>query len=273
MLSTWRRSTGSLSDSSLSENGLSSSLRKQIAEHGAAAESALLEIIGNDALFAEDARGLGYTPIHALKLLGDLRSTAAISRIIEVLTSSDSLDVARGAAYGALKSIGAPVLEPCLAAYAATVEDADRVDLSGILSDIGVRDERIYSVLLEELARDPESGAGNLASYGDSRALPHLSRALDEYQFVKADSPLANHVVIELCSAIEDLGGQLTDLQIEKRARFLSIGERWRERLLDLDEHNEDERPKLGRNDPCHCGSGKKYKKCHLFADESDSRA
>ncbi|SMF53123.1 SEC-C motif-containing protein [Tistlia consotensis] len=25
--------------------------------------------------------------------------------------------------------------------------------------------------------------------------------------------------------------------------------------------------PKLGRNDPCHCGSGKKYKKCHLAAD------
>jgi uncharacterized protein YecA (UPF0149 family) len=23
------------------------------------------------------------------------------------------------------------------------------------------------------------------------------------------------------------------------------------------------EMPKLGRNDPCHCGSGKKYKKCH----------
>jgi hypothetical protein len=21
--------------------------------------------------------------------------------------------------------------------------------------------------------------------------------------------------------------------------------------------------PKLGRNDPCHCGSGQKYKKCH----------
>jgi preprotein translocase subunit SecA len=21
--------------------------------------------------------------------------------------------------------------------------------------------------------------------------------------------------------------------------------------------------PKIGRNDPCHCGSGKKYKKCH----------
>ncbi len=26
--------------------------------------------------------------------------------------------------------------------------------------------------------------------------------------------------------------------------------------------------PKLGRNDTCWCGSGKKYKKCHLAADE-----
>jgi hypothetical protein len=26
---------------------------------------------------------------------------------------------------------------------------------------------------------------------------------------------------------------------------------------------------KIGRNDPCHCGSGKKYKKCHLPADDA----
>jgi preprotein translocase subunit SecA len=29
----------------------------------------------------------------------------------------------------------------------------------------------------------------------------------------------------------------------------------------------------LGRNDPCHCGSGKKYKACHLEADEAAERA
>lgn len=28
----------------------------------------------------------------------------------------------------------------------------------------------------------------------------------------------------------------------------------------------------LGRNDPCHCGSGKKYKSCHLGADEASQR-
>jgi hypothetical protein len=30
--------------------------------------------------------------------------------------------------------------------------------------------------------------------------------------------------------------------------------------------------PSLGRNDPCHCGSGKKYKQCHLAADEGEAR-
>jgi hypothetical protein len=28
----------------------------------------------------------------------------------------------------------------------------------------------------------------------------------------------------------------------------------------------------LGRNDECHCGSGKKYKKCHLDKDEASNR-
>ena len=30
---------------------------------------------------------------------------------------------------------------------------------------------------------------------------------------------------------------------------------------------------KIGRNDPCPCGSGKKYKKCCLAGDEAAARA
>lgn len=30
---------------------------------------------------------------------------------------------------------------------------------------------------------------------------------------------------------------------------------------------------KLGKNDPCHCGSGNKYKKCHLEADDAAKMA
>ena len=31
-------------------------------------------------------------------------------------------------------------------------------------------------------------------------------------------------------------------------------------------------KPVPGRNDPCHCGSGKKYKQCHLEKDEAARR-
>jgi hypothetical protein len=30
---------------------------------------------------------------------------------------------------------------------------------------------------------------------------------------------------------------------------------------------------KLGRNDPCHCGSGRKYKNCHAAKDEAGGPA
>lgn len=38
--------------------------------------------------------------------------------------------------------------------------------------------------------------------------------------------------------------------------------------VVDDNEPFERAEPKLGRNEPCWCGSGKKYKKCHLDADE-----
>jgi hypothetical protein len=32
---------------------------------------------------------------------------------------------------------------------------------------------------------------------------------------------------------------------------------------------NAPQHPQVGRNDPCHCGSGKKYKKCCMAKDEA----
>jgi hypothetical protein len=31
--------------------------------------------------------------------------------------------------------------------------------------------------------------------------------------------------------------------------------------------------PQLGRNDPCWCGSGKKYKHCHMASDQAQGAA
>jgi SEC-C motif domain protein len=52
-------------------------------------------------------------------------------------------------------------------------------------------------------------------------------------------------------------GGRLAELR--ERARFARVGGRWRyesgeSRVVPID---------LNRNDPCPCGSGQKFKKCH----------
>jgi len=40
------------------------------------------------------------------------------------------------------------------------------------------------------------------------------------------------------------------------------------DKIVSFFEEKEEEIPRLGRNDPCWCGSGKKYKRCHLEQDE-----
>ena len=46
-----------------------------------------------------------------------------------------------------------------------------------------------------------------------------------------------------------------------ERAEFRKEKDEWF--FMDRSEPVRRTEPKLGRNDPCHCGSGKKFKKCH----------
>ena len=49
------------------------------------------------------------------------------------------------------------------------------------------------------------------------------------------------------------------------------VDEEWRNILLEPPA--EPCRPRAGRNAPCPCGSRRKYKKCHLAADEAEHAA
>jgi uncharacterized protein YecA (UPF0149 family) len=112
-----------------------------------------------------------------------------------------------------------------------------------------------------------------------------LAHTFDTLPLGDEESPLADHVVIELRAAIEDLGGQLTAAQAQKleaadaaRRRFVAqlpwaveppVAPTWR--MPPQVTSVTGPRPPrpvgtrtVGRNAPCWCGSGKKYKKCHL---------
>ena len=234
---------------------------------------------------ADDQTDMGWAPLHAVDLLGALGDARAVPVLLCCLDQEDELDLLVQQAATALQRLGALALDCCLGTYATTPRDAFRDRLAGVMSRWGLHDARIYATLLDTLQRTPELGANYLVEYGDARALEVLAQIFDALPIQEGDNPLANHVFIELRCAIEDLGGQLTKAQQQKftqadapRRRFVAQMS-WdaeapapptRRSAAVVHPSTERQHPlptgkrKLGRNAPCWCGSGTKYKKCHL---------
>jgi hypothetical protein len=236
-----------------------------------------------------DADPTGWPLVYAAELLGAIGDSRAVPILLRCLEQSDALEALHHTAGEALVNLGAPALERCLEAYAAAPGGELRDDLACVLERFGRQDERLYEVFLDTLKRTPEIGANCLAAYGDARAIPALVQCFDELPVRHDTSPLANRVFLELRCAIEDLGGVLT---AEQEAKFVQADAQRRRFAAQMDAalsgtsppfhrgmpapgagpvaqrrvvHTP---PKLGRNAPCWCGSGKKYKKCHLPVDE-----
>ena len=212
----------------------------------------------------------------AVELLVGLRAVEVVEPALAALEVAEPAGWLADAVFRLLPLLGAAVVEPALRRYAENTDDEVRRDLAAVLCDAGVRDERIFAVLVEVLERDPDHGASCLHGYGDPAALPHLHRAfaachLDE------EGVLANQVVVELQAAIEVLGGKLTPDEERKFDRAMAprtqLAE-WKRRAM-LAERKTDAfgPPRPERNEPCWCGSAKKYKKCHLQEDERRERA
>jgi hypothetical protein len=249
---------------------ISPRVRERILTLGPPAIPPLLELMEDEELSVDTAPGEGWAPIHAANLLGELRAQEAIRPMLRLLAETEWDTILHDAVLLALPKLGPAVLEPTLAAYAATTDTELRSDYASVLSELGVRDDRIYEILLADLDRDPVMGAGRLGVYGDPRALPVLVAALDRYES-QGDEPFANQELIELAAAIEQLGEELTPEQREQMDRILAPEFVKRKEWSDLFERaggRPGARPqaarKVGRNEPCPCGSGKKYKKCCL---------
>jgi hypothetical protein len=265
------------------DGALPEALRRQCLAAGAAVVPALIALL--EAALADDQAEPEGAPFHTVDLLGPLGDARAVPILLRCLAHDDLFDGLAVPAAAALRTLGPVALEGCLAAYASATDKAFRDRLAGVMSRCGVHDERIYACLVETLQRTPELGANYLAEYGEARALDMLAQTFDTLPLCDEEIPLANHVFIELRAAIEELGGQLTAAQHQKfeaadaaRRRLVAqmhwamdppVAPAWRMPLQATSGMGP--RPplpagtrKLGRNAPCWCGSGQKYKKCHL---------
>ena len=242
-----------------------------------------------DAL-ADDEADHGWAPAHAAKLLGMLGDAQAVPVLLRMLAGYAVIDGYHQAAEDALVALGAPAIEACLAAYPTAKNEDLRSGIVAVLSRSTEKNARIFQTLLAFFAQSTELGAIYLADYGDPQAIPVLSQMFDTLPIDDhSDSVMSNHIFVELRSAIEHLGGQLTAAQQAKadradapRRRFAAQMERRsvayasppntnarskRHHPLKRQRHRCSEARKLGRNERCWCGSGKKYKKCHLDLD------
>lgn len=222
-------------------------------------------------------------PLSAVYLAADLRLAGAAPALASCVLRVDEEDELWKAAMVAIRDIGPPAVDPLLAAFDACLDVEGRARVADALLETGAADDRLLGAFLELLDDDPVEGADRLARYRDPRALPALAEALDRAEL---DDPaagrdfLANEDVLVLATAIETVGGTLTAAQRAKarrvrhrRQRLLAEAIRLGTDEIGLAQAPVRRQSRPGRNDPCHCGSGRKYKKCHLEADQRDRGA
>jgi hypothetical protein len=248
----------------------------RILSDAASAIPTLIEVLLDESLATENGPGRGYAPIHAARLLGDLAATEAIEPLLGRLADTTWDEILHDTIIQALPRIGAAVVEPALGLLAETDDPDVRHSVRAVLSEVGVRDDRIRDALVAELEVEPELGAMHLSSYGDASVLPLLHEAFSRHVIVRGEI-FGNQALIEIEAAIEELGGTLTPAEKDKleramNARRSSSGEP----AIDMKIGPVDGMPvraadKVGRNEACWCGSGRKYKKCHLAADEEQN--
>jgi hypothetical protein len=251
-------------------------LRLQLLEASQAVAEALVRLLVDEELAVDDAPGEGWAPIHAAHILAERREVNAIAPMIDILETCEPDEYLYGQLINALGNYGELSLEPLLYAVDAAIEENFRHGLLEALAELGVRDERIYEHLLTLLTVHPLLATMYLASYGDPRAIDPLLAALDSIDSKASTDPLDDDAISEIAFTIEELGGRLSKGRRDKvdraRRRMSFTAQALREQhapSLD-DSYQKSAREKLGRNDPCWCGSGDKYKRCH-WAENRES--
>jgi hypothetical protein len=222
-------------------------LREQILALRAEAIAPLLAILADDELGPRESPAEGWPPIHAVGLLTDLGATEAIEPMLDVLVETDFDHVINSRLLVRLPEFGAAALEPALLRLNVADEEHVVRALVAILAKLGIKDDRICDVFDEDLV----FGALYFGDNGDDRALAIIEGAIEDLE-PDFSKPYWRDDLTELLEAHERLGDEL-------RAHVDAIDESWKQRVASSHAGQ-----KIGRNEPCPCRSGKKYKKCCL---------
>jgi hypothetical protein len=220
----------------------------------------------------------GSVAIRAVHLAHELRLARAVPSLVRCLEMLPEVHPLHRASLAAIARYGVEAADPLLAAFDRCSTLEGRARIAEALARTGRKDDRIRAAFVRMLEDDPANGARHLEEHGDWRSVVDLGRAVDRLVAAPVgdcDLCSGKHLTA-IASAIRVLGGTLSEEQREGIDRVLERRETmWTafedSFALPREPHRSRAAPRPGRNDPCHCGSGKKYKRCHLEADKRDA--
>jgi len=175
----------------------------------------------------------------------------------------------------ALNARREPSLAALLAVLPSAANDDERARVAFALADLRIANSRVLALIAEYVRRDPNQWLHHLRWQGEA-AIPVarevLATALDAVAERLDDALEAVDVLEELGATIDaDDRARIdraehdaSEAENGRGARASAEAEAARAELAAFDR-----RPRPGRNQPCWCGNGDKYKKCHLAADET----
>ena len=237
---------------------------------------------------------LVWAPVHAWRALAQLRSSEAIAPLLTLFQRIEDFDddwVATDLPK-ALAQIGALAIVPVTDYLAdATRSEWERVAAAETLGHIGNADPELRAECVARLAAQLEKFAGqseNLNAFLVSplwdlravEAMPVIERAyasgrvdesvngdLEDLQIhfklkTKREHPPKPNRLTEMNEEFAELIGKLRALEDENAELRTTLDALAPEPLSGLTPEPYISEPKIGRNEPCPCGSGKKYKKC-----------
>ncbi len=212
-----------------------------------------------------------WAPVHAWRALGQLRAETAIDAILDTFDIIDDADAGdwQHSEYPTVLAMIGPAAVPALQTYLADFRHGTwpRVTAAKALEKIGRQypetREEIVAILAKQLAeynrQDPTTNALLISSLVNLKAV--------EARNVMAAAFKANRVDLNVQGDWEEVQIQLGLLKkrITPRPEYgwtppelIPFAKKVRESDFFARMWQN-----VGRNDPCPCGSGKKYKKCH----------
>jgi hypothetical protein len=239
----------------------------------------LVRILGDDALHESEFTDTAMAPIHAWRILAELKAVEAIPALMALLRRTDDDDWIGEEFPDVFSRIGPSSLE-AVELYARDSRNAEfaRICTFRSIARMGCDhpEQRTRCVeILTDLLRahgknDLDINAFLVSALSDLGALESFEVVREAYE--------ENHVALGILGDLrdaeyyfrigaKDYEGIETFIEARlNRLRALSESHPFEPAQIIETSRPIVAAPKIGRNDLCPCGSGKKYKKCHGFA-------